>query len=56
MAKATKVQTCDDGCDVEHYNESESDGDDEPTKVDMLEMLKNILTSREGNAKTCVRN
>jgi hypothetical protein len=36
MAKATKVQTCDDGCDEEHDNESESDNDDEPTKDDKL--------------------
>jgi hypothetical protein len=34
MAKATKVQTCDDGCDHEYDNESESesDNDDELTK------------------------
>jgi hypothetical protein len=60
MAKATKVQTCDDGCDEEHDNESESngDGDDEPTKdelIDMLEDAKEILIFREGNAKPCVR-
>jgi hypothetical protein len=60
MAKATKVQTCDDGCDEEHDNksESESDNDDELTKdelIDMLEDAKNILTLREGNAKTCKR-
>ena len=30
MAKTTKVQTCDDGCDEEHDNESESGNDDEP--------------------------
>jgi hypothetical protein len=28
IAKATKVQTCDDGCDEEHGNESESDNDE----------------------------
>jgi hypothetical protein len=61
MAKATKVQTYDDECDDEHDNksESESDNDDEPTKdelIDMLEDAKNILTLREGNAKTCIRN
>ena len=28
VAKATKAQTCDDGCDEEHDNESESDDDD----------------------------
>jgi vacuolar-type H+-ATPase subunit I/STV1 len=39
MAQATKVQTCDDGCDEEHDNESESDNDDEPTKDELLDML-----------------
>jgi hypothetical protein len=36
--KATKVQTCDDGCDKEHDNESksESDNDDEPTKDELM--------------------
>ena len=33
MAKATKVQTCDDGCDEEHDNGSESDNDDDPLKM-----------------------
>jgi hypothetical protein len=40
MAKATKIQTCDDGCDVEHDNESESDNDDEPTKDKLIDMLE----------------
>jgi hypothetical protein len=41
MAKATKVQTCDDGCDEEHDNESESgDDDDEPTKDELTDMLE----------------
>jgi hypothetical protein len=32
MAKATEVQTCDDGCNEEHDNKSESESDDdEPT-------------------------
>ena len=40
MAKATKVQTCDDGSDDEHDNENESDSDgDEPTKDELLDML-----------------
>ena len=52
MAKATKVQTCDDICDEEHDNETESDDDDEPTKDELIDML----TLREGNAKTYVRN
>jgi hypothetical protein len=44
---------------VEHDNKSESDDDDEPTKdelINMLEDAKNILTLREGNIKTCIRN
>jgi vacuolar-type H+-ATPase subunit I/STV1 len=40
MAKATKVQTCDDGCDEKHDKESESDNDDEPTKDELLDMLE----------------
>ena len=52
MAKATKVQTHDDRCDDEHDNESESDNDDEPTKDELIDML----TLREGNANTYVRN
>jgi hypothetical protein len=41
MAKATKVQTCDDGCNEEHDNESESDDDDdEPTKDELIDMLE----------------
>jgi hypothetical protein len=42
MAKATKVQTCDDGCDEEHDNESESNDDDEPTKDELIDMLKDV--------------
>ena len=57
MAKATKVQTCD---DEEHdKNESESDDDDEPTKdelFDILEDAREYLTLREGNAKAYERN
>jgi FKBP-type peptidyl-prolyl cis-trans isomerase len=42
MAKATKVQTCDDGCDHEHDNESESESenDNEPTKDELIDMLE----------------
>ena len=40
MAKATKVQTCDDRCDEEHDNENKSEcDDDEPTKDELLNML-----------------
>jgi predicted nuclease with TOPRIM domain len=38
MAKATKVQICDDGCDDEHDNESENDNDDKPTKDELIDM------------------
>ena len=43
MAKATKVQICDDGSDEEHDNENkiESDSDDdEPTKDELFDMLE----------------
>jgi hypothetical protein len=38
MAKDTKLQTFDDGCDHKHDNESksESDNDDEPTKDKLI--------------------
>ena len=54
MAKATKVQTCDDGC----KSESDSDDGDEPTKDELIDMLEDAKTliSKVGNAKTCVRN
>jgi hypothetical protein len=39
MAKATKVQSCDE-CDEEYDNESESDDDDEPTKNELIVMLE----------------
>jgi hypothetical protein len=40
MAKAIKVRTCDDGCNKQHDNESESESDDdEPTKDELLDML-----------------
>jgi ligand-binding sensor protein len=41
MAKDTKVQTWDDGCDEEHDNKSESD-DDEPTKDELIDMLEDV--------------
>ena len=40
MAKATRIQTYDDGCDEEHDNENESNSDDdEPAKDELLDML-----------------
>jgi hypothetical protein len=61
MAKATKVQMCDDVCEEERDNEnkSESDDDDEPTKEELLDMLddaKEHFDIKRGNAKTCERN
>jgi hypothetical protein len=42
MAKASKLKTCDDGCDPEeHDNESESESDDdEPTKDKLIDMIE----------------
>ena len=43
MAKATKVQICDDGSDEEHDNENENESDsddDEPTKDELFDMLE----------------
>jgi hypothetical protein len=40
MAKTTKVQTCDDGCDEEYDNESESDNDNELTKDELINILE----------------
>ena len=61
MAKATKVQTYDDGCDEEHDNESESesDDDDEPTKdelIDMLEDAKEYFNIKRRECKDLRKN
>jgi hypothetical protein len=40
MAKASKVQICDDGYDEEHDNISKSDDDDKPTKDELIDMLE----------------
>ena len=40
MTKATKVQTCDDGCE----SESDSDDGDEPTKDELIDMLEDVKT------------
>ena len=41
LAKATKVQTYDDGSDEEHDNENDSDSDDdEPIKDELFDMLE----------------
>ena len=53
MAKATKVQTCDDGCDEEHDNGSESDGDDEPTKDELIDMLEDAKEHFDIKRREC---
>ena len=54
MAKATKVQTCDDGCDEEHDNESESDDDDdEPIKDELIDMLEDAKTHFDIKRREC---
>jgi hypothetical protein len=53
MAKATKVQTCDDGCDEEHDNESESDDDDEPTKNELIDMLEDAKEHFDIKRREC---
>ena len=53
MAKATKVQTCDDGCDKEHDNESESDDDDEPTKDELIDMLEDAKEHFDIKRREC---
>jgi hypothetical protein len=59
MAKATKVQTCDDGCDHEHDNksesesESESDNDDEPTKDKLIDMLEDAKEHFDIKKREC---
>jgi hypothetical protein len=57
MAKAIKVQTCDDGCDHEHDNESESesesDNDDEPTKDKLIDMLEDAKEHFDISRREC---
>ena len=53
MAKATKVQTCNDGCDEEHDNESESDDDDEPTKDELIDMLEDAKEHFDIKRREC---
>jgi chromosome segregation ATPase len=52
MAKTTKVQTCDDGCDEEHDNESESD-DDELTKDELIDMLEDAKEHFDIKRREC---
>jgi hypothetical protein len=55
MAKATKVQTCDDGYDEKHDNESESesDNDDEPTKYELIDMLEDAKEHFDIRKREC---
>ena len=53
MAKATKVQTCDDGCDEEHDNESVSDDDDEPTKDELIDILEDAKEHFDIKRREC---
>ena len=53
MAKATKVETCDDGCDEEHDNESESDDDDEPPKDELIDMLEDAKEHFDIKRREC---
>ena len=53
MAKATRIQTYDDGCDEEHDNESESDNDDEPTKDELIDMLEDAKEHFDIKRREC---
>jgi hypothetical protein len=53
MAKATKVQTCDDGCDEERDNENKSDDDDESTKDELIDMLEDAKEHFDIKRKEC---
>ena len=52
MAKATKVQSHDDGCDNECESESDSD-DDEPTKDELINMLEDAKTHFDIKRREC---
>jgi hypothetical protein len=49
MAKATKVQSHDDGCE----SESDSDNDDEPTKDKVIDMLEDVKTHFDIKRREC---
>ncbi|XP_066310949.1 uncharacterized protein [Miscanthus floridulus] len=54
MAKATKVQTYDDGSDEEHGNENDSDSDDdEPTKDDLFDILEDAKEHFDIKRREC---
>ena len=49
MAKATKVQTCDEGCE----SKSDSDEDDEPTKDELIDMLEDVKEHFDIKRREC---
>jgi hypothetical protein len=49
MAKATKVQSHDDGCE----SESDSDNDDKPTKDELFDMLEDAKTHFDIKRREC---
>jgi chromosome segregation ATPase len=55
MAKASKLKTCDDGCDhEEHDNESESESDDdEPTKDELIDMIEDAKEHFDIKKREC---
>ena len=56
MAKATKVQTCDDGSDEEHDNENENESnsdDDEPTKDELFDMIEDAREHFDIKRREC---
>ena len=53
MAKATKVQSHDDGCKSESESESDSDDDDEPTKDELIDMLEDAKTHFDIKRREC---
>ena len=56
MAKATKVQTCDDESDEQHDDENENDSDsddDEPTKDELFDMLEDAKEHFDIKRREC---
>jgi hypothetical protein len=58
MVKATKVKTCNDGCDHEEQDnesesESENDNDDEPTKDELIDMLEGVKEHFDIKRREC---
>jgi hypothetical protein len=56
MAKATKVQSCNDGSDHEHESDSDSDSDsddDEPTKDELIDILEDAKEHFDIKRREC---